>query len=65
MKKVQPKPTEQQKAQEKMQSFVKDIEAVYEKHGLQLVTNPAFKIRDDGTYSIVLQQSIGQLPKSK
>ena len=56
--KVQVK-TEQQKAEE----FVKKYEALCKEHGFNIVVNPAFKARDDGTWSVVLQTSIGKLPK--
>ena len=62
--KIQPKvsaetPTEQQK----MQSFATDYQALCEKHQYRVVTSPAFQARDDGTWSVVLQVSVGKLPK--
>ena len=51
--------TEQQKANE----FTKEYEALCKKHGFNIVVNPAFKARDDGTFSVVLQASVGKLPK--
>lgn len=58
IKKVQPK-TER----EKMQDFLKEYRALCEKYQYQIVVNPAFRARDDGTWSIILQTSIGKLPK--
>ena len=58
--KVQPK-TEQEKADD----FIKEFNALCEKHQMQIVTNPAFKARDDGSWSVVLQTSIGKLPKQE
>ena len=49
--------------QEKADDFIKEFNALCEKHQMQIVTNPAFKARDDGSWSVVLQTSIGKLPK--
>ena len=57
---IQPK-TEQQLAE----AFAKEFNALCEKHQMQIVTNPAFKARDDGSWSVVLQTSIGKLPKQE
>lgn len=48
--------------QEKAEDFVKEYTALCEKHQYQIVVNPAFKSRDDGTFSVVLQTSVGKLP---
>lgn len=45
------------------QQFIEEYRALCEKHGYQINVNPAFKMRDDGTYSIVLQTSVGKLPE--
>lgn len=58
--KVQPK-SEQQLAQ----NFVKDYEALCEKHQLRIVTTPAFRARDDGTFSLILTNAVGKLPKEE
>lgn len=42
--------------------FADEYKALCEKYGLQIIVNPAFKARDDGTWSVVLQPSIGSLP---
>ena len=55
-----PKPKSENELAE---TFVKEYKALCEKHQLRIVTNPAFKARDDGTWSLVLQSSIGRLPK--
>ena len=52
-------PTEQQKAN----IFVKEYQELCEKHGYNINVTPAFKARDDGTWSVVLQQAVGKLPK--
>ena len=59
-KEVKPK-TEQQLAND----FIKEYEILCEKHGFQLVISPAFKARDDGTWSVVLQSSVGKLSKQQ
>lgn len=41
--------------------FTREYTQLCEKHGLQIIVNPAFKARDDGTWSIVVQASVGQL----
>lgn len=53
--------TEQQLAQ----NFVKDYEALCEKHQLRIVTTPAFRARDDGTFSLILTNAVGKLPKEE
>jgi hypothetical protein len=58
--KVEPKKTEQQLAQD----FFKEYQELCEKHGFQVIVNPAFKARDDGTWSVVLQSSIGKLARN-
>ena len=52
--------TEQQLAEE----FLKEYNELCKVHGYRVVTNPAFQARDDGTWSIVMQTSVGKLPKT-
>ena len=56
---VEDKKTEQELVQE----FVKEYEELCEKFGFQISVNPAFKARDDGTWSVVLQSGVGKLSK--
>ena len=57
---VEDKPkTEQQRVKE----FLKEYQVLCERYGYNIVVNPAFRARDDGTWSIVLQSSVGRLPK--
>lgn len=50
--------------QEKANDFIKEYEALCKKHGFNIVVNPAFKaMTDTGTFAIVLQSSVGKLPK--
>lgn len=46
-------------------AFIKDIEAVFEKHQMRLVNVPVYKLRDDGTFSTLIQTSVGRLPQEK
>ena len=58
--KGEPKPkTEQELANE----FIKGYQELCDKHGFNLVTTPAFKTRDDGTFSVVVQVSVGRIAK--
>lgn len=52
-------PTSQDKAQE----FVKKYEALCDEYKLQIVVTPAFKARDDGSWSVFLQTSLGEIKK--
>lgn len=45
------------------QEFVDAYAKLCQEFGYQIVVSPAFKARDDGTFSVVLQPSIGKLPK--
>jgi hypothetical protein len=53
-----PPKTEQELAQE----FIKEYSELCEKHQFQIVVSPAWKARDDGTFSLIQQSSIGRLP---
>ena len=59
MEKVEPKKTEQELAQ----AFIEEYQKLCEKHQYQIVITPAYKARDDGTWSTVLQTAVGKLPK--
>lgn len=59
---VQPK--EPKTDQELAQTFVKEYQDLCNKHGFQIVVTPVWKMsQDTGTWSTVLQTSIGKLPK--
>ena len=52
--------------QQLMQEFVNKYSALCEEYQLQIVVVPAWKIsQDTGTWSTVLQSSIGKLPKKE
>lgn len=61
----QAKAVEVKTDEQRVKDFVKDYEAICEKHQMRIVTTPAFKARDDGTFSVVLQVSVGKLPKGE
>lgn len=56
-KKVQSK----DKNQLDTQAFLEEYKKLCAKHKLQLVANPAYRKRDDGTYSVVVQFSVGKV----
>ena len=49
--------------QERMKEFFAKYEKLCEEEGFSIVVNPAFQARDDSTWSVVLQTSVGRLPK--
>jgi hypothetical protein len=64
--KVQPKIERPKTEQELAQEFIKEYQALCEKHGFQIVVNPAFKaMADTGTFNVVLQTSVGRLARKE
>jgi hypothetical protein len=52
--------------QDKAKIFLKEYGELCEKHGFQINVNPAFKaMADTGTFNVVLQVSVGKLPKKE
>ena len=49
--------------QDKAREFAQAYEELCKKHGYQIVVVPAYKARDDGTWSLVMQASVGKLPE--
>ena len=47
------------------QVFAEAYNKLVEKHGFQLLASPAYKARDDGTFSTVIQMQVAQLPKAE
>jgi len=43
------------------ESFVKAYQSLCEAYGYRIVVNPAWITRDDGSWSTVLQTSVGKL----
>ena len=51
-------PSEEKKAEE----FLDKYKALCDEYKMRLVITPAFKARDDATWSVVLQTSVGRMP---
>ena len=47
--------------QQLIQEFVDKYQKLCDEYKLQIVVNPAFKARDDSTWSVVLQTSVGKI----
>jgi len=47
----------------KPEDFAKSYQELCERMGYRIVVSPAWISRDDGTFSLVLQSSVGELPK--
>lgn len=45
------------------EEFTEAYSKLCQEYGYQIVVTPAWKARDDGTWSTVLQASVGKLPK--
>lgn len=60
-KKVEVK--EEKSEQERANDFIREFNALCEKHQMQIITQPTFIARDDGTFSVKLISSVGRLPK--
>lgn len=45
------------------EQFVKAYEALCREYGYRINVNPAFISRDDGSWSVVLQTSVGSVSK--
>lgn len=50
---------------ENAKDFFKEYEQLCEKHGFRIVVNPAFIGTNHGTFEVVLQTSVGLLPKQQ
>ena len=61
---MEQKKTEKAPVVKEAEEFVKAYQDLCEKYGYQIVVTPAFKSRDDGTFSVVLSTSVGKMPKS-
>jgi len=49
----------------KAQEYVKRLQELDKECGYTKVAVPAYKMRDDGTWSLILQYQITELPKEK
>lgn len=73
MKKVQPKDQlknvvsqqveQQEKDRQELQVFWNEYQELCKKYNAQVIVTPSYKARDDGTWSLVLQSSVGKSPK--
>lgn len=50
---------------EKAKAYQKDYEELCSKHGLQLIAVPSYKLRDDGTFSLILTYSLSEYKTRK
>jgi len=57
------KELDMQTEQDELTQFLKEYQALCEKHQCQIIANPTLRARDDNTWSIVIQTGIGRLPK--
>lgn len=55
---------EEKTENELIQNFIAAYNKLCTEHGYRLVTNPIFQARDDGTYSVVLQEGVSKLPET-
>ncbi len=59
-----PEPTTKVESVKKTaQDFATAYQKLCEEYGYRITVNPAWITRDDGTYSLVIQSSVGELPK--
>lgn len=49
----------------KAEIFAKEYQDLCEKHGMRIVVSPQYIARDDGSFSTVLQYTVGSLPQNK
>ena len=56
---------ESKSEQERANDFIKEFNALCEKHQFQIITQPTFVARDDGTFSVKLISSVGKLPRKE
>jgi len=63
MKNKNPKTEKPKTEAELAQAFIKDYKDLCEKHQFQIIVTPAWRPRDDGTFSLIQKSSVGRLPK--
>ncbi len=47
------------------EQFAKEYQALCEKLGFRIVVSPQYIARDDGSFSTILQYTVGKLPKQE
>ena len=53
--------TEQKTDEQRAKDFVRGYEELCDKHQMRVVSNPLLKLRDDGTYSLIVQNGVDKL----
>lgn len=48
---------------EKVEKFARSYQELCDKSGYRIVVSPAYVARDDGSFSTVLQYTVGKLPR--
>jgi hypothetical protein len=48
---------------QRKEAFVTEYNEIVKKHGVQLAALPFFKLRDDGTYSIIIRYDVDIMPE--
>lgn len=52
--------------EQQVKVFIAEYQALCEKHNCQIIVTPAWKVsQDTGTWSTVLQSSIGEMPSKE
>ena len=51
--------------EQKTKDFVRDYEAICDKHQMRVVTTPVFVATNHNSFEVVLQTSVGRLPQVK
>jgi hypothetical protein len=59
------KPKTEKSESQLAQDFANEYQELCKKHGFQIQVVPAWKARDDGTFSLVQQVSVAKLPKEE
>lgn len=47
------------------QDFVRDYQTLCERHGFRIVVSPTWVATNHGSFEMVLQQTVGRLPKQE
>jgi len=63
MENEEPKNEKPKTETELAQEFVAKYKQLCDEHGFQISVKPDFKARDDGTWSVILQSSVGRIKR--
>lgn len=47
------------------QNFIEKYQALCKETGFQIVTSPVWKLRDDGSYSMILSHTVEEMPSDR